>query len=54
MTNIQNVEIVLKRMAELLRLGSRDDWANALEKFRGEIGSSPNATAAREPLNEPG
>lgn len=47
MTNIQNVEIVLKSMAELLRLGTRDDWANALEKFREEIGNSPNATAAR-------
>lgn len=34
-------------MAELLRFGSRDDWANALGKFRGEIGNSPNATAAR-------
>lgn len=34
-------------MAELLRFGSRDDWANALEKFRGEIGNSPNAAAGR-------
>jgi len=34
-------------MAELLRFGSRDDWASALEKFRGEVGNSPNATAAR-------
>jgi hypothetical protein len=47
MTNIQNIEIVLKRMAELLRLGARDDWANALEKCHGEIGNSPNVTAAR-------
>ena len=36
---------ILKRMAELLRLGERDDWANAFEKFRGETGGSPNAAA---------
>lgn len=47
MINIQKVEIVLKRMAELFRFGTRDDWANALEKFHREIGNSPNATAAR-------
>lgn len=41
------MEIVLKRMAELLRLSSRDDWASALEKFREEIGNSPNGTVAK-------
>jgi len=46
MTNIQNVETVLARMAELLRLGARNDWANALEKFRGELANDPSPTAA--------
>lgn len=47
MTNIRHVEKVLARLAALLRFGARDDWANALEKFREEIGNSPDATAAR-------
>ena len=47
MTDIQNAEIALARMAKLLRLAARDDWANALEKFCREIGNSPNATTAR-------
>lgn len=47
MKSIQNIEIVLKRMAELLREGELHDWANALERFRGEIRSSPSAIAAR-------
>lgn len=47
MINIQNVELVLKRMAELIRIDGRNDWANALEKCRGEIAGSPNATAAK-------
>lgn len=42
-----NIEAVLKRMAELLRIGALHDWANALEKFRGEMASDPDATAAR-------
>lgn len=46
MTNIQNIETVLTRMAELLRLGARNDWANALEKFRGEIANDPSGTSA--------
>lgn len=46
MTNIQNAETVLTRMAELLRLSERNDWANALEKFRREIANAPSTTAA--------
>ena len=33
-------------MVELLRFGARNDWANALEKFRGEIANDPSATSA--------
>jgi hypothetical protein len=47
MKNIQNIETVLARMAELLRFGAFNDWANALEKFRGEIANAPSATVAR-------
>lgn len=46
MKNIQNAEIILKRIVELLRLGQRDDWGNAVEKFLLEIGRSPNTAAA--------
>lgn len=47
MKNIQNLEMVLTRMVELLRYNIHDDWANALEKIREEIGPSPNATAIK-------
>ena len=47
MKNIQNIETVLARMVELLRLGGFNGWANALEKFRGEIANAPSVTAAR-------
>jgi hypothetical protein len=46
MKNIQDIAAVLKRMAHLLRLGERDDWANAFEKFKSEIENSPNDIAA--------
>lgn len=43
MKNIQDIEVVLTRMAELLRLGSRSDWAMALENQCSEIASNPVA-----------
>lgn len=46
MKNIKKIETVLKRMAELLRIGARNDWANALEKFRGEISNDPSDASA--------
>jgi len=46
MTNIENVERVLKKMAALLRIGARNDWADALEKFSSEIANDPSATSA--------
>ena len=33
-------------MTELLRFGDVKDWANALEKARGEMAADPQATAA--------
>ncbi|MDF0607196.1 hypothetical protein HZU77_016390 [Neisseriaceae bacterium TC5R-5] len=47
MTNTQNIEKVLTRMVELLRFGSRDDWANALENCCKEVRYNPNDTAAK-------
>ncbi len=43
MKNIQDIEIILTRMEELLRLGARNDWANALKKIRGQIRAEPIA-----------
>lgn len=33
MKNIQKIRLLLKRVADLLRAASRDDWASALEGF---------------------
>lgn len=47
MTNVEQLEPVLTRMTELLRLGSRGNWANALEKHRSALSTDPSATVAR-------
>ena len=47
MINIQSIQTVLSRMAELLRAGGINDWALALEKFEKEIANSPDATSAK-------
>lgn len=47
MIDIQNIQVILSRMAELLRLGGRADWAGALEKYHNEIVSEPSATTGR-------
>ena len=47
MKNIQAVESMLTRMAELLRIGSREDWALALE---GLVGESPVDASAIAPV----
>jgi len=41
MTNVKKIETVLARMAELLRLGSHDDWAEALDRHRMNLTSDP-------------
>lgn len=41
MTNVKKMEAVLARMAELLRLGSHDDWAEALDRHRMKLTSDP-------------
>ncbi|MFZ2161052.1 MAG: hypothetical protein WAW02_02435 [Sideroxyarcus sp.] len=47
MINIQNIEIILTQMEELLRLGARNDWANALKTIRGEIKTDPIAATTK-------
>jgi hypothetical protein len=47
MTNVEQLEPVLTRMTELLRLGSRGNWGNALEKHRSALSTDPSATVAR-------
>jgi hypothetical protein len=47
MKDIKAVEVVLTRMAELLRLGGFDDWAGALETCHSELPQDPSGTAAR-------
>lgn len=39
--SIEKIEAVLRRMAELLRIGSLDDWANLLDSFRREVRNDP-------------
>ena len=46
MINVQEVELVLIRMAELLRLGSSGNWGDALEKHRSALSEDPTATAS--------
>lgn len=47
MKNIQKIEIILARMAELFRIGEGYDWANAIEKLREKIVTDPDETAYR-------
>jgi hypothetical protein len=47
MTDIENIQMVLSRMAELLRLGGRQDWAAALEKFHNESGTNWSITKGK-------
>jgi hypothetical protein len=47
MNDIQNIQIVLARMAELLRSGGLSDWARAFESFRSELQQDPSATTAK-------
>src|SRR5258708_36722406 len=51
MTNVEQLEPVLTRMTELLRLGSRGNWANALEKHRSALSTDPSATVWAWTLN---
>lgn len=47
MNNIQKMETILARMAELLRIGEDYDWASAFEKLREQIETDPDETAYR-------
>lgn len=44
MTEIENIQVILYRTAELLRLAELADWARAFEKFHGEMATDPSAT----------
>lgn len=44
MTEIKEIQLILSRMVELLRLGGLADWARALEKFHAEMETDPSAT----------
>jgi hypothetical protein len=46
MINVQELELVLTRMTELLRLGSHGNWGDALEKHRSALSTDPTATAS--------
>jgi len=47
MIDIKKIQIILARMAELLRIGGRNDWAQALDSHNKNISQEPDATAAR-------
>lgn len=47
MKNIQKIETVLARMAELLRIGEDYDRANVFDKLRAQIAIEPDETAHR-------
>jgi hypothetical protein len=47
MINVQELVLVLTRMTELLRLGSRGNWGDALEKHRSALSTDLTATASR-------
>ena len=46
MINVQELQLVLTRMTELLRLGSHGNWGDALEKHRSALSTDPTATAS--------
>lgn len=47
MINIKEIQIVLRRMAQLIREGGRIDWSIALEKFADEIAGDPGFVSAK-------
>jgi len=51
MTNVQELELVLARMTELLRLGSHGNWGDALEKERSALSTEPTANGVQHILD---
>lgn len=47
MIEVQKVQSVLFRMAELLRQGGLVDWAQAIEESHTEISNDPATTSAK-------
>jgi hypothetical protein len=47
MIDVNALQVVLARMAELLRLGGLNDWAKALETCHAELPQDPGRTTAK-------
>lgn len=47
MIKIKDIDILLKRMVELLRLGGVDDWANTFERLRDELAVDPEGVESK-------
>lgn len=47
MINTQDIQITLAKMAELLRVGGINSWAQALETMRDEVGGDPARASAK-------
>jgi hypothetical protein len=47
MKNINDVEVILTRMIELLRIGAFDDWAVALEKIKSDFEVDPKYSSLK-------
>lgn len=46
MTNLQNIEKILTRIEELLRLGASTNWVKTIENIRKELSISPTSTVS--------
>ncbi|MDU9405953.1 hypothetical protein RTH46_26100 [Pseudomonas sp. zfem004] len=47
MRNLNDVDLILARMIELLRLGSFDDWAIVLEKVKNGFDMDPKNSSLK-------
>lgn len=47
MKKLYDIQIILARMIELLRVGSFNDWAVALEKIKGEFEVDPEYSSLK-------
>ncbi|KRB09207.1 helix-hairpin-helix domain-containing protein [Lysobacter sp. Root690] len=47
MTELQQIQALLSRMADLLELAAQTDWASALERHREDLAATPELTKAR-------
>lgn len=47
MKNVDDVEVILVRMIELLRVGAFEDWAIALEKIKRDFEADPKYSSLK-------